>query len=374
MGEDQINKWIARIPIVGQIYLAVKIGDVRKSNHELERRNLQLVREASEIEQSRNSLEAELQKAQPKLDALGQLRKRMETHKSDMEVLQKDRDSLNERVQAIENLAKANASDFLAEQRKKENWRAYARDLRTILRTGNIESEKAMNVIIPSILEHLGIRILWFNEQEKVDFMTTAAAERLGSSKKELASKTFSEIFDCPGIDWLLDVGPRYPLLIRDTQEEVSASITEIPYGIGITYAVALREKAVKEGLVKRLVPQRLIAPSLASADYRAEVAMALAKSTGKSRLLGNDVYVDLKKTENIEPELGTWLAKIIAERNESEKQGTVFLYMPSEKVYRQLRVFGIPPQNIQLPRKTESPRYVEFDSHTSSILLARGT
>ena len=370
MGEDQINKWIASIPLAGHIYLATKIGSMRESNHELERRNLQLAREKADTEAVRDSLETEVNRAQTKLDALDQLKKSMETCKSDMAVLQAEQDALQEKANTAAVISSANANRVLLEIGKKERWKAHAHNLREILKESDVEGEKAKNIIIPDIIENLGIRVLWFNEQEKVDFVTTAAAERLGSSKKNIASKTFSEIFDCPGIDWLLDVGPRYPLLIRDTQEEVGASVAEIPYGLGTTYAVALREKAAKEGIIQRLVPARLAAPLTANAGYRAEIAMALAKSTGKSKFLSNDVYIDLRKTENIDQELGSWLAKIIAERNESEKQGTVFLYLPSKRVHRQLRAYGIPSQNITLPRK-EKLSYFAYNSPSAKILLA---
>ena len=369
MGEDQINRLLASIPIVGQVYLSRQLRNTVLAKHRIEIEKTSLAREASEIEQSRASLEAELQRAQPKLDALEQLRKCMETHKSDMAVLLKDRDSLHERIQATECLAKANALGFLSERSKKERWKTWAHALKEIVQESDVKAEDAMRVAMPHIIDVLGIRVLLFNENEEVEFATSAAAERLGKSREQIAHKRFSHLFDCPSIGWLLDVGPRYPLFVNGSQEEIGASVAEIPYGTGATYAVSLREAAAKQGLVRRLVPQRLAAPPIASAEYRCDVACALATSTRKSRI-GNDVYIDLRNTKRIEPEFGAWLATIIAERNESDRQGTVFLCMPSESVYEQLRRCNIPDKNIKLPRRTESMRYFEYHP----VLLARGT
>jgi len=372
MGEDQINKWLASIPIYGQFYLAKKLRETKLENHELEIRRTQLARENSEIEKSRASLEAALQKAQPKLDAAVQLKKSIATCRRDLEVSQQECNSLSERIQATDSLTRTNEIALDAERDKKERWKKWAQTLKEVVKQSEIKADDAMRIVMPHLIDVLGVRILLFNEQEQINFITTAAAERLGSSKKDIINKTFSEIFDCPSIGWLLDVGPRYPLLIRDTQEEVGASVAEIPYGVGTTYAVALREKAAKAGLVQRLVPQRLAAPLTVCEDYRTEVAMALARSTGKSRFLGNDVYIDLKHTQNVEPALGTWLAKIISERNESARQGTVILCMPSQKVYKQLRRYNIPIENIKLPRKEEL-RCFEYNPPSPKILLAGG-
>ena len=185
MGEDQINKWIASIPLAGHIYLALKTKYLREAQHELERRNLQLTREKADVESARNSLETEINRVQPKLDSLEQLKKRIETYKSDMAVLQAEQDALQEKANTAAVISSANANRVLLEIGKKERWKAHAHNLREILKESDVEGEKAKNIIIPDIIENLGIRVLWFNEQEKVDFVTTAAAERLGSSKKK---------------------------------------------------------------------------------------------------------------------------------------------------------------------------------------------
>ncbi|MBW3004568.1 hypothetical protein KY310_01945 [Candidatus Woesearchaeota archaeon] len=376
MGEEHTNKWLARIPIYGQFYLAEKLRKAELENQRLEQRRIELLRETADIEQKRVSLEQALKRVQPKLDALDQLKIRAEAQRRDIAVLQKEQESLQERVATASQLATTNAHRIFIEQDKKDRWKQWAHALKEVIQASDVKAEDAMQVVMPHIIDILGLRVLLFNEDEKVNFVTTAAIERLGRPKSHVVDKYFKDLFDCPSINWLLAVGPEYPLLVADTGEEVGAAIAEIPYGVGKTYAIALREPAARQGLVRRLVPETVYAPQEVTSGYRNDILAALSVSAGKLRSR-NDVYIDLKSTESVDPELGAWLSRIIEERNKecrsSPNRGTIFLCMPSEKVHRQLRAYNIPAGNIKLPRKTELMRGFQYAAASPTIAFARG-
>ncbi|MBW3001896.1 hypothetical protein KY338_01905 [Candidatus Woesearchaeota archaeon] len=374
MGEEHINKWLASIPIYGQFYLAEKLRKAIVENHRLEVRRLKLAKGTAEIEQQRDSLEQALKRTQPKLDALEQLKIRIEAQKRDIEATKKERGTLQERLREANDIASKNANAVLVANEKKERWKQWAHTLKEVIKDSDAKADDAIHIVMPEIINILGLRVLFFDKDEKISFATPAAAERLRISISDITNKQFTKIFDCPSINWLLTIGPEYPLLVAETGEEVGAAIAEVPYDDSnkYKYAIALREPAAKQGLVRRFVPNRIPAPQNLVFSYRKDIASALAASSAKAKF-SSDIYIDLRKTTSIDHKFGEWLASIIKERNQPDNRGTVYLCMPSERVYRQLRSLQIPDKNIKLPRKTGSMRSIKY-TQPAAIALVRGT
>ena|GEM_PF-3975106 len=209
---------------------------------------------------------------------------------------------------------------------------------------------------LPRIVDHFGYSLLLLKENGEIYHVTPAAAEQLGKKREVLLGQNFSNIFDCSSIDWLVDVGPEYPLGVKDTSEEICAMIEEIPGGITpenpnemrVIYAISLRREE-KQGPIEKRRTRRLAAPYAITERYKQDIASAMSEATQKT---DKNVYVDLWETNIIEPAFTEWAAKI----NAGKSEGKIHFCYPSSEVLKQLQFYDMPKEYI-LQRKTKKKR-----------------
>ncbi|MBW2972847.1 hypothetical protein KY346_00460 [Candidatus Woesearchaeota archaeon] len=216
---------------------------------------------------------------------------------------------------------------------------------------------------LPRIVDHFGYSLLLLKENGDIYHVTPAAAQQLGKKKEALLGKNFSNVFDCSSIDWLVDIGPEYPLGVKDTSEEICAMIEEIPGGITpenpnemrIIYAISLRREE-KQGPIEKRRTRRLAAPYAITERYKQDIASAMSAATQKT---DKNVYIDLWETNIIEPAFIEWAEKI----NAGKSEGKIYFCYPSSEVSKQLSLYDMPEEYItqrkQKKKKLSGPRTI---------------
>ncbi|MBW2985844.1 hypothetical protein KY333_00590 [Candidatus Woesearchaeota archaeon] len=210
-----------------------------------------------------------------------------------------------------------------------------------------------VDTFLPKTVEELGLSVLLLDEQGTIFYSTPEAAKELHKRGDDLIGKNFNAVFDAASLDWLLDIGPTYPLGAKDAAEKVCAKIAEIPAGyipgnknMRTIYAISL-ERGDTPGRIERRRTERLAAPYAITQGYQQEVAVAMSSAAQRTN---QAVYLDLSNTESVEPEFIDWLTKVNSSPNEGD--GKIFACYPSPEIAQQLRQHNFSEDYIHKPKK----------------------